>query len=119
MQFYTGQGAYTGVSREQLLTDCRSGLKNEEDAGINMTRRRHACAALIQRDGWRIAPDYPWQYTAREKKEGNLPSSKFSKFSEVQKGGNHSVFPTLQGLSRLTQSSELCQGKLLVNIAIL
>lgn len=68
MQFYTGQGAYTGVSREQLLTDCRSGLKNEEDAGINMTSKRHACAALIQRDGWRIAPDYPWQYTAREKK---------------------------------------------------
>lgn len=68
MQLYAGQGNSTNKTREQLLEDCRSGIKSEEDAGINMTSKRHTCAALIQRDGWKISPDYPWQYSAREKK---------------------------------------------------
>ena len=66
MQFYTGSGDTSNYSREQLLTNCRSGLASEEEGGHTVSRR-HLCSALIQRDGWKIAPDYPWQYSAREK----------------------------------------------------
>lgn len=67
MQFYTGSGDYGNSTRESLLANCRSGLAHEESDGGTISRR-HTCAALIQRDGWKIAPDYPWQYSAREKK---------------------------------------------------
>lgn len=66
MQFYTGGMDYSKTSRESLLANCRSGLADEEKNGATISRR-HTCAALIQRDGWRIAPDYPWQYSPREK----------------------------------------------------
>lgn len=66
MQFYPSLGTENASSRATLLSNCRSGLAHEEEMGITITRR-HTCTALIMRDGWKIAPDYPWQYTARQK----------------------------------------------------
>ncbi len=44
----------TGYSRDYLINDLR-GCKFSEHISAG-----HYCGALIQHDGWQIAPDYPW-----------------------------------------------------------
>jgi len=52
-------------NRQQLLNDCEKGLI---DYGVISTKdKRHACARLIQTDGWEIKPDYPWRQTIIKK----------------------------------------------------
>ena len=38
-----------GLSRDLLIKDCNK-----------LSKSGHRCGALIQHDGWQIAPDYPW-----------------------------------------------------------
>ncbi len=46
-------------TREQLLNSCKYG--NYDNSSVSSTNRRHACARLIQVDGWQIKSDYPWK----------------------------------------------------------
>ena len=45
-------------TRSQLLESCSLGNKDNPD--VSSVGKRHACARLIQIDGWEIKPDYSW-----------------------------------------------------------
>ena len=55
---YVGFAKYKNYSREKLLEECKYG--NTDNPKKSSKNRRHACSALIQRDGWKIKDDYPW-----------------------------------------------------------
>lgn len=56
----------TTVSRAQLLNDCKYG--NTDNTSQSSKGRRHACARLIEIDGWTIKDDYPMRQSFLEKK---------------------------------------------------
>ena len=43
---------------KELLDECKYG--NSDNSDVSSSGRRHACARLIQIDGWEIKDDYPW-----------------------------------------------------------
>ncbi len=45
-------------TRSQLLESCSLG--NRDNPDVSSVGKRHACARLIQIDGWEIKPDYSW-----------------------------------------------------------
>lgn len=54
-------GAYYNVTnREAILNSCKYG---NHDSTTSHVDARHACARLIQFDGWEIKSDYPWMQT--------------------------------------------------------
>ena len=66
-KFMTGLGeTHKRMSREELLKACKDSSETYDketdtyrDANKNI--HRHACTALIERDGWTIKDDYPWR----------------------------------------------------------
>lgn len=58
-EFVTSMRGMNGKSREQILGLCKYG--NLDNASVSTPKRRHACARLIQMDGWQIKDDYPWK----------------------------------------------------------
>ncbi len=63
-KFYASLPEYQNSTREHLLSDCKYG--NLENPSVSSKGRRHACARLIQFDGWEIKDDYPWNQTMLE-----------------------------------------------------
>ncbi|PWL77029.1 hypothetical protein DBY21_05815 [Candidatus Gastranaerophilales bacterium] len=59
--------SYKKLKREVLLDRCAKG--NHDNPNESSKDRRHACARLIQHDGWEIKPDYPWRQIMIEQKE--------------------------------------------------
>ena len=57
-QFLTSLATYQTYSRKKLLDLCTKG--NHDNANIYNSSKRHACARLIEYDGWEIKDDYPW-----------------------------------------------------------
>ncbi len=57
--FVTSSSSMNGKSREEVLSLCKYG--NVDNAAVSTPKKRHACARLIQMDGWQIKDDYPWQ----------------------------------------------------------
>ena len=55
----SSSGSADGKSREELLSLCKYG--NYDNASVAYSKRRHACARLIQVDGWQMKDDYPWK----------------------------------------------------------
>ena len=60
-KFYASLPGHQNSTREQLLNGCKYG--NTDNASVSSKDRRHACARLIQFDGWEIKDDYPWNQT--------------------------------------------------------
>lgn len=60
-KFMASLPAYYEKNREFLLDSCSKG--NYGDASKSLKGRRHACARLIEIDGWKIKSDYPWKQT--------------------------------------------------------
>lgn len=58
-KFFASTHSYTNKTREQLLDSCAKG--NVDDLLVSIKDKRHACARLIQYDGWEIKKDYPWR----------------------------------------------------------
>ncbi|MBQ3640687.1 type II secretion system protein [bacterium] len=58
-EMITSSNSYHSMSRDRLLSLCKYG--NSDDASVSSQGRRHACARLIEIDGWTIKPDYPWR----------------------------------------------------------
>ena len=57
-EFITGWPNFQKMNRDELLSNCILG----DPAGGELSRkRRWACSALIQKDGWKIKEDYPWK----------------------------------------------------------
>jgi len=65
--FVTAYKAYDSYTREQLLSECRSG-NLDSSGGSYRKGKRQACSRLIQVDGWQIKDDYPWRQIMIEKK---------------------------------------------------
>ena len=56
-EFITAWPNFQEMNRDELLSNCILG----DPAGGELSRkRRRACSALIQKDGWKIKKDYPW-----------------------------------------------------------
>ena len=66
-KFVTSNVEYQTASREKLLEKCKYG--NTDNADVSSPNRRHACARLIEYDGWEIKDDYPWRQTMLEPKD--------------------------------------------------
>lgn len=52
-QFIPSTSAQSQKTRSQLLNECKNPTSGNKST-------RHACARLIQVDGWKIEKDYPW-----------------------------------------------------------
>ena len=65
-KFITSHGPDQNKTREQLLEQCKYG--NFDNADVSISDKRHACARLIEYDGWEIKDDYPWKQTMLEPK---------------------------------------------------
>ena len=63
-KFYASLPGHQYSTREQLLRSCKYG--NTDNPNVSSKGRRHACARLIQMDGWEIRDDYPWEQTILE-----------------------------------------------------
>ena len=63
-KFYASLPGHQNSTREQLLNGCKYG--NTDNSSVSSKDRRHACARLIQFDGWEIKDDYPWNQTMLE-----------------------------------------------------
>lgn len=66
-KFVTSNVGYQTASREKLLEKCKYG--NTDNAEVSIADKRHACARLIEVDGWEIKDDYPWKQTMLEPKD--------------------------------------------------
>ena len=58
-KFYASLIGQQNLTRESLLKACKYG--NSDNPNISSKNQRHACARLIQVDGWEIRDDYPWK----------------------------------------------------------
>ena len=65
-KLYTSLSTMQDSSREALLENCKYG--NHDNIEVSSPDKRHACARLIQVDGWQIKDDYPWKQTILEPK---------------------------------------------------
>ena len=63
-KFYASLPGHQNATREGLLKSCKYG--NTDNSDVSSKGRRHACARLIQIDGWEIRDDYPWNQTMLE-----------------------------------------------------
>ncbi len=63
-KFLTSSPYFDNKTREEILESCKYG--NRDDPSVSSKGRRHACARLIQMDGWEIRKDYPWEQTMLE-----------------------------------------------------
>lgn len=54
----TSTSSFDNKTRNQLLYNCKYG--NSDNSETSSKGRRHACARLIEVDGWMIKDDYPW-----------------------------------------------------------
>ena len=66
-KFRTSQIRHQSMTREELLEECKYG--NTDNADVSIANKRHACARLIEYDGWEIKDDYPWRQTILEPKD--------------------------------------------------
>lgn len=66
-KFITSQTDNQNMTREELLEQCKYG--NYDNADESRPNKRHACARLIEVDGWEIKDDYPWRQTMLAPKE--------------------------------------------------
>ena len=60
----TGDSRFDNYTREELLQECKFG--NTDNVEVSTKGKRHACARLIQTDGWEIKDDYPWKQVMLE-----------------------------------------------------
>ena len=58
-KFLASAPSYQQKAREWLIDSCAKG--NVDDPLVSIKDKRHACARLIQYDGWEIKKDYPWR----------------------------------------------------------
>ncbi|MCD7878466.1 MAG: hypothetical protein LUG16_00865 [Candidatus Gastranaerophilales bacterium] len=63
-EFVTSSSDYDNKTREEILDSCKYG--NYDNSSVSTKDKRHACARLIQIDGWQIKDDYPWNQTMLE-----------------------------------------------------
>ena len=57
-KFIASNSSHQNLTRKELLDECKYG--NSDNSDVSSSGRRHACARLIQIDGWEIKDDYPW-----------------------------------------------------------
>ena len=60
-KFIASLEEFQNSTRDELLESCSLGNRDHPD--VSSAGKRHACARLIQIDGWEIKPDYPWIQT--------------------------------------------------------
>ena len=58
-KFFASTPSHQQITRERLIDSCAKG--NTDNPLVSSKDRRHACARLIQYDGWEIKKDYPWR----------------------------------------------------------
>ncbi len=66
-KFFASAPSYKQKTRELLLDSCAKG--NADDPLVSIKDKRHACARLIQYDGWEIKKDYPWRQIMIDNRE--------------------------------------------------
>lgn len=70
-EFITSNRTIQEFDRETLLSSCSKGNWDyTHGSGTKDTyysKRRHACARLIEYDGWKIKDDYPWKAETQPK----------------------------------------------------